>query len=113
MNRIQFWVLTYSIILIAPLFLTDIYLSSIVRENERKAILLQRIAQEGTVYSSRWQQLAARIYQGSQQDPALRDVLLHQHVNITPKPSANAAAAPAADSAPAPGSKATAPNRTQ
>jgi len=113
MNRIQFWVLTYSIILIAPLFLTDIYLSNVVRENGRKAVLLQRIAQEGTVYASRWQQLATRVYQGSQQDPALRDVLLHQHVNITPKASANAAAAPSADSSLAPSPKATAPNRTQ
>jgi hypothetical protein len=94
MNRLQFWVLTYSVIFVAPFFLTDIFLGRYVREEENKVVLLERVAQEGNVYANRWQQLAVRIYQGSQQDPELRSVLVRQHVNITAKPAPATAPAP-------------------
>jgi len=111
MNRIQFWVLTYSIILIAPLFLTDIYLSRVLREDERKVIILQRVAQEGSVYSNRWQQLATRVYQASLQDPVFKDVIVHQHIVITPRTPAAAPSTP--EPAPAPTTKQSGSNRAQ
>jgi hypothetical protein len=97
MNRIQFWVLTASILVVGPLFLTDIFINSLVIENSRKAVAVEQLAQEGPTYNNRWQQLAARVYQVGQQDPALREVLVHQQINVTPKNSAPAPApAPAA-----------------
>jgi hypothetical protein len=99
MNRIQFWVLTASILVVGPLFLTDMYLNSLVIENSRKAVALEKFAQDGQAYSTRWQQLAARVYQLGQQDAALREVLAHQQINVTPKNQA--APAPVAPPAPA------------
>jgi len=92
MNRLQFWVLTWSIILVGPLFLTEIYLSRVVHEDKRKVVILQGVAQEGTIYSNRWQQLATRVYQLSQQDPALKDVMERQHISVTPRAPATGAA---------------------
>jgi hypothetical protein len=111
MNRLQFWVLTYSIIFVAPFFLTDIFLSRYVRQEENKVVLLERVAQEGNVYANRWQQLAVRIYQGSQQDPELRAILVRQHVNVTAKPSP--ASAPAPESAAPQSSKSGTSSRSQ
>jgi len=92
MNRLQFWVLTWSIILVGPLFLTEIFMSRLVHEDRRKVVILQNVAQEGAIYSNRWQQLATRVYQLSQQDPALKDVMERQHITVTPRAPANSAA---------------------
>jgi hypothetical protein len=99
MNRLQFWVLTWSIIVVGPLFISEIFLSRLVREDERKVVLLQGLAQEGGTYSNRWQQLATRVYQMSQQDAALREILVRQHITITPR-AANNVAAPSTQESP-------------
>jgi len=101
MTQSQFWILTCIIVLVVPLFFTEIFLSRLLQNDERKVMILQRIAEEGNGYSTRWEQLAVRIYQMSQQDPALKEVLVRQHIAISPKPPANPPT-PAASGSPAP-----------
>jgi len=90
MTRPQFWILTFIVLLVGPFFLTDLVLSHLNRNGETKIMVMERIAEEGNGYTTRWQQLAVRVYQASQQDAALKDVLAREHINIAPKPASGA-----------------------
>jgi hypothetical protein len=97
MTKTQFWILNAVVVLYGVLFITESLLSRQVGENERTLAAMQRIAQDGATYSSKWEQLAIRTYQMSQQAPELKDVLAHQHINIAPKAAANATPVPSTE----------------
>jgi hypothetical protein len=99
MTRIQFWTLICTIVILAPLFFAEIFLSRLVQNDQRKLAVLETIAGEGNGYSTRFGQLALRVYQLSAQDPVLKDLLALHQINIT-----KAAANPAEPTAPAPSS---------
>ncbi|HUB66188.1 MAG TPA: hypothetical protein VL981_01730, partial [Candidatus Methylacidiphilales bacterium] len=74
---------TCTVMVLAPLFFAEIFLSRLVQDDERKLAILEKIAGEGNSYSSRFDQLAVRIYQMSAQDPVLKDVLTLHQINVT------------------------------
>ena len=90
MTRTQYLILTLIVLVVGPLFLTDLVLSHLNRNGEGQIMVMQRIAEEGNGYTTRWQQLVVRVYQASQQDAALKDVLAREHINISPKSGAGA-----------------------
>jgi hypothetical protein len=101
MTKLQFWILSAAVLLLGVLSVTEVYCSRLVQSDERKFAEIQRIAQEGGAYQSKWRQLVVRTYQLGQQAPELKDVLNREHINISTKPGQNTASGgPAEDSAP-------------
>ena len=87
MTRTQFWIATCSSVLVGLLFFAEIFLARQARDDDRKLGALERLVQEGNDYSARWEKLALRTYQLSQQDPVLKEVLVRQKINVTPPPT--------------------------
>jgi hypothetical protein len=110
MTKKKFWILNATVAIVVLLLGAEIYLSGQVRLNQQNIALTQRTIAEGPGYHARWEKLALRTYQLSQQDPALKEVLQRQQIQVTPKPGSNvpASAPPKAvgpDSGPKPSAK--------
>lgn len=85
MNRVQFWVLTVASLILLGLFTTDIVEGYNAQAAARRLSGMHILIGQGKTCYERWQQIAVRTYQLGQQDPALRDVLTRQQINVKPR----------------------------
>ncbi len=98
MSRIQFWILNVTSFFVGATFLVQVYFVHL--ENSATADLQQTglAIQEGERMNELFKQVAIQTYRLSQNDPALKDLLLRQGINVSRNESA--ANSPAAASAP-------------
>ncbi len=96
MNRTYFWILTYLSSLIAILLILQIVFVRMTTYDQARLVQRQQIVNEGQAYDLHVRQVAARIYQLSQQDQALKDLLNRQQITIAPPTDGSANAEPAA-----------------
>jgi hypothetical protein len=98
MNRIQFWVLIYLSSLIAILLILQIIFVRMTTYDQVRLVQRQQIVTEGEAYDLHVRQVAARIYQVSQQtqDQGLKDLLTRQQISIAPSADSTSSTEPAA-----------------
>jgi hypothetical protein len=103
MSYPRFLILTILSSVIALCVLLQIIFVRMVQADELRLKQTELMLQEGQNCYGRLQQIASRVAQVAQQqqDPALRDLLTRQNIQIKPNAGAPAAAAPA-PAAPAP-----------
>ena len=102
MNRTYFWTLTCLSSLIAVLLILQIFFVYLTKRDQVLLIQRQQIVNEGQAYDLHVRQVAARIYQVSQQtqDQGLKDLLTRQQISIAPSADGSTNAEPAAAAAP-------------
>jgi len=100
MNRTYFWILTCMGSLIALLLILQIIFVRMTNYDQALLLERQQFINQGEQSEVHLRQLAARIYQVSQQtqDQGLKDLLVRQQITITPNTdgSTNADSTPAA-----------------
>ena len=97
MNRTSFWILTYLSSVIAILLILQIIFVRITTYDQARLVQRQQLVSEGQSFDLHVRQVAARIYQVSQQtqDQGLKDLLTRQQITIAPNTDATTNAQPA------------------
>lgn len=99
MNRNQYWVLLAGSCLVVLFLVLQIISAHSAQYAQARVMAAQQVITEGRSCDARMRQLAARVYQVSQQtqDQGLKDLLVRQQISFTPPTgTAGAPAQPAA-----------------
>jgi hypothetical protein len=101
MRALQFWILVLGSSFVSILFVREIFLSRDLTDDQRQLVADQETVSQGAAFENAWKQIAIRIYQVGNQDPALMELLKQENVGIHADAAPNAGSAPAsAPSAP-------------
>jgi hypothetical protein len=90
MTRLQFWILTASSLIVTLLFAAEAWESHELGHATGKLAGVRFIIHEGEAASARWRNMAARVSTLVPQDPALRDLMLRQRIDLPPAVPATA-----------------------
>jgi len=102
MRSLRFWILLVGSLFVCGLYLEQIYLSREIYQQQRVLMGIQQFISLAPRYEESWKQLASRIYQVSQKDAALADVLKRNQIEVQfSKTASSAAPAPSQPVAPA------------
>jgi hypothetical protein len=95
MRALQFWILLLGSSFVSFLFITQIFLTRSLIQEQRVLAESRETVSQGAEYENVWHQLATRIYQAGNQDPALADILKKENIAVHPNASTSAGSAPA------------------
>ncbi len=100
MNRTQHGLLVAGSLLVIILLLLQVLFARQAQAAQARIVNAQQVVTEGRNCELRLRQLATRIYQLSQQDQGLKDLLVRQQIAVNPPAPAAAAPAPSTNIAP-------------
>jgi hypothetical protein len=104
---IQFWTLMVVSSIVFLLYMGEIYASHSIIKEQRFLVDQREIADSSPYYKDAWQKLAVAVWKGSQQDPALGELLKSEGIGVHEGPPPGSApatnGAPAAPAVPATG----------
>ncbi len=98
MNRIQFWILIAGSCLVALLLLLQAVEGRQAQVAEARMAATQQVISDGASCQVRLRQLVGRVYQLSQQDQGLKDVLTRAHITVRVAPSSGSTSSTPSDS---------------
>jgi len=102
MRTFQFWILIFASTVVCGLMLKQVFLMRELTQLERTMSESQDTIKNGSQFENAWKQLAMRLYQTGQHDPAILDLLKKENVEVhAAQPPAAGASAPAAPVSPA------------
>ena len=107
MRTLQFWILLLGSSFVSFLFITQIFLTRSLIQEQRVLDESRDTVSQGAQYENVWHQLAMRIYQAGSKDPALADILKKENIAVRPHAAAGAGSAPATPSSAPPASSQT------
>ena|ERR1700734_325876 len=107
MRTLQFWILLLGSSFVSFLFIMQIFVTRSLIQEQRVLTESRDTVSQGAQYENAWHQLAMRIYQASDQDPAIATILKKEGIAVRPHTATSAGSAPTTPSSAPPASSLT------
>jgi len=98
MRALQYWILVFGSSFVSILLIREVFLSRDLTQAQSRLTESQEVVSQGTAFENAWKQLAVRIYEIGNHDPALMELLKKENVGIHTESSPNGGSAPASTS---------------